>query len=181
MTARLPLVLSLLALAVAAGCGGDGDGGSVDPSTWATGFCQALTTFTDGISESGGELEGEGLPSGDQLAGAVRSAAVASGAFADELRELGPPDVPNGDEINVALTDAASEAQTTFQELEGEVGGEIADATDVAARARKIAEAAQKALEGIGRATTRLQELDADGQLANALQSTPECAEVGGS
>lgn len=180
MTGRLPLVLSVLALAVAAGCGADGDGDSVDPSTWATGFCQALTRFSDGISESGGELEGEGLPSGDQVVGAVRSAGAASGAFAAELRELGPPDVPNGDEINVALTDAAGEAETAFQELEGEVGGEITDATDVAARARKIAAAAQKALEGIGRATTRLQELDADGQLANALQAAPECADLGG-
>jgi hypothetical protein len=180
VTGRLPLGLSVLALAVAAGCGGEGGGESVAPATWATGFCQALTRFTEGISESGSEMEGEGLPSGDQVVGAVRSAGAASGAFADELRELGPPDVPSGEEVNAALTDAASDAETTFQELEGEVGGEITDATDVAVRARKIAEAAQQALAGIGRATTRLQELDVDGQLANALQAAPECAELGG-
>ena len=179
-----PLLLVVLLLAaLAAGCGGDdsGDGSeAVEPATWASGFCDALKTFTTGISEAGEDLAGEGLPSGEAIVDAIDSAADAASTFADDLRELGAPDVPSGEEISAELESAAREAGETFDAVKGEVGGEIDDAADVAVQAGKIAEAAQTALAGIGEATNRLQELDVEGRLTEALESASECTSLGG-
>ena len=43
-----------------------------------------------------------------------------------------------------------------------------------------IAEAAQTALTGIQEATNRLQELDVEGTLSEALQGASECTDLGG-
>ena len=113
LASALVLVLALAALA--AGCGGDdcSDGGdeAVEPATWASGFCDALQTFTTGISDAGSELAGEGIPSSDEIIEVIDNAATAASTFADDLRELGRPDVPSGEEIQNELETAASEAR----------------------------------------------------------------------
>jgi methyl-accepting chemotaxis protein len=177
-----PLLLVVLLLAaLAAGCGGDDSGDeseAVEPGTWASGFCDALKTFTTGISEAGEDLAGEGLPSGEAIVDAIDRAADAASTFADDLRELGAPDVPSGEEISAELESAAREAGETFDAVKDDVG-EIDDAADVAVQAGKIAEAAQTALAGIGEATNRLQELDVEGRLTEALESASECTDLG--
>ena len=109
-----PLVVVLVLAGIAASCGGDDSSdeasGAVEPATWASGFCEALQTFSTGISESGAGLAGEGLPSGDEIVEAIDNAAQAASTFADDLRELGRPDVPSGEEISSALETAAREA-----------------------------------------------------------------------
>ena len=95
----------------------------------------------------------------------IDNAATAATTFADDLRELGRPDVPSGEEIQSELENAASEAGETFEAVKDEVDGEIDSATDVAVVAGAIAEAAQTALTGIQAATNRLQELDVEGTL----------------
>jgi hypothetical protein len=180
LAAALVLVLALAALA--AGCGGDdSDGGdeAVEPATWASGFCDALQTFTTGISEAGADLAGEGIPSGDEIIDVIDNAATAATTFADDLRELGRPDVPSGEEIQSELENAASEAGDTFDAVKDEVDGAIDSATDVAVVAGAIAEAAQTALTGIQAATNRLQELDVQGTLTSALEAASECTDVG--
>jgi hypothetical protein len=176
----LALVLALAALA--AGCGGDdsSDGGdeAVEPATWASGFCDALQTFTTGISDAGSDLTGEGIPSGDEIVEVIDNAATAASTFADDLRELGRPDVPSGEEIQNELETAASAAGETFEDVKDEVD-EIDNATDVAVVAGAIAEAAQTALTGIQAATNRLQELDVEGTLTSALEGASECTDLG--
>ena len=179
---RLALLLAVLLASLATGCGGDDSSAepdAVEPATWAAGFCDALKTFTTGISEAGEGLAGEGLPSGEQIVAAIDNAADAASTFADDLGELGPPDVPSGEEISNDLETAAREAGETFDAVKDEVGGEIDDAADVAVQAGKIAEAAQTGLEGIRAATNRLQELDVDGRLTEALESASECTGLG--
>ncbi len=178
-----PLAAVVVLAALAAGCGGD-DGGdeaeAVEPATWASGFCDALQTFTTSISNAGEGLAGEGLPSGEQIIDAIDNAAEAASTFADDLSELGSPDVPSGEEISNELESAAREAGETFEEVKNEVDGEIDDATDVAVQAGNIAAAAQTALDGIRDATNRLQELDVEGTLTEALESASECTGIGG-
>jgi hypothetical protein len=181
LVGTVAVVLSLALLA--AGCGGGDEGGgdeAVEPTSWASGFCDALETFTGGISEAGSGLTGEGLPSSEQIVDAIDNAADAASTFADDLRTLGPPDVPSGEEIQSELESAADQAEETFDSVKDEVDGEIDSATDVAVVAGAIAEAAQKALTGIQTATNKLQELDVAGTLTSALQSVEECTGVGG-
>jgi methyl-accepting chemotaxis protein len=181
LASALVVVLALAALA--AGCGGDdsSDGGdeAVEPATWASGFCDALQTFTTGISEAGSDLAGEGIPSSDQIIEVIDNAATAASTFADDLRELGRPDVPSGEEIQNELETAATAAGETFEAVKDEVD-DIDNATDVAVVAGAIAEAAQTALTGIQAATNRLQELDVEGTLRSALEGASECSNLGG-
>ncbi len=183
MRRALLLSLTVVALAlVAAGCGGDDDNGSegaTEPATWAAGFCQALERLSEGISESGSGLTDDGLPTSDQVVAAVEEAGEAVSTFADDLRELGAPDVPSGEEISSSLETAADDARQAFEEVEDEVDGPIEDASDVAVVAGAIAEAAQKALTEIGEATANLQELDADGTLRAELEDAAECTGLG--
>jgi hypothetical protein len=183
LAGSVALVLVVALAALAAGCGGDdSDSGdeAVDPATWASGFCEALRTFTTGISESGSGLTGEGLPSGDDIVEAIDVAAAAATTFADDLRALGRPDVPSGEEIIDALETAAREAGETFEQVKDEVDVEIDDAADVAVVAGAIAEAAQTALTGIQTATNRLQELDVEGTLTDAMEGASECTAIAG-
>lgn len=182
MTRCAPGVALLLVLAaLAAGCGGDAGGdAAVEPATWAAGFCRALQTFTSGISESGSGLTGEGLPSSARIREAIDAAAAAARTFADDLRELGRPDVPNGEEISSTLETAARDAGETFDAVKDDVDTEIEDTADVAAVAASIAAAARTALTGIQEATNRLQELDVDGTLAEALEGASACSNLGG-
>ena len=160
---------------IVAGCGGDNGGsGGTEPATWASGFCTAITSSSANISESGTSLGGSELPSSDDTVQAVRSTAEAAGTLGDDLRALGAPDVPEGDEIQSALEGAADEAEEIFAAVEADVGGPIDDASDVAVEAGKIAEAAQNALARLGEATQRVEELD-DGTLEDALESASEC------
>jgi methyl-accepting chemotaxis protein len=181
LASALVLVLALAALA--AGCGGDDspDGGdeAVEPATWASGFCDALQTFTTGISDAGSDLAGEGIPSSDQIIDVIDNAATAASTFADDLRELGRPDVPSGEEIQNELETAATAAGETFEAVKDDVD-DIDNATDVAVVAGAIAEAAQTALTGIQAATNRLQELDVEGTLTSALEGASECTNLGG-
>lgn len=173
--------LLLVLAALAAGCGGDSGGDeAVEPATWAAGFCRALQTFTTGISESGSGLTGEGLPSSTEIREAIDAAAAAASTFADDLRDLGRPDVESGEEISNALETAAREAGETFEAVKDDVDTEIEDAADVAAVAGAIADAARTALTGIQQATNRLQELDVDGTLAEALEGASACSNLGG-
>jgi hypothetical protein len=177
----LGLVFALAALA--AGCGGDdSDGGdeAVAPATWASGFCDALKTFTTNISEAGSGLTGSGLPSSDEIIEVIDNAASAASTFADDLRALGKPDVPSGEEIQSELETAADEAGQTFEDVKDEVDDEIDSAADVATVAAAITTAAQTALTGIQAATNRLQELDVEGALTSALQDASQCTGVGG-
>ena len=96
--------------------------------------------------------------------------------FGDDLRELGTPDLPSGEEISSRLETAVDDARQAFEDVEDEVGGEIDDASDVAVAAGAIAEATQKALTAIGEATANLEELDSDGTLRNELEDAGECA-----
>jgi hypothetical protein len=177
------LVLVVALAVLAAGCGGDdSDGGdeAVAPATWASGFCDALKTFTTSISEAGSGLTGGGLPSSDEIIEVIDNAASAASTFADDLRALGKPDVPSGEEIQSELETAADEAGQTFEDVKDEVDDEIDSAADVATVAAAITTAAQTALTGIQAATNRLQELDVEGALTSALQDASECTGVGG-
>jgi hypothetical protein len=176
----LVLGLAVLALAlVAAGCGGDDDGAGssegTDLATWAAGFCQALEDLGESISEVGSGLAGDGLPSSEEVTEAVENAGAAVSTFGDDLRELGTPDLPSGEEISSRLETATDEARQAFEEVEDEVGP-IEDASDVAVAAGAIAEATQKALTAVGQATANLEELDSDGTLRAELEDAAECA-----
>ena len=109
----------------------------------------------------------------------IDNAATAASTFADDLRELGRPDVPSGEEIQNELETAATAAGETFEAVKDEVD-DIDNATDVAVVAGAIAEAAQTALTGIQAATNRLQELDVEGTLTSALEGASECTNLGG-
>ncbi len=110
----------------------------------------------------------------------IDNAASAASTFADDLRALGKPDVPSGEEIQNELETAADEAGQTFDDVKDEVDDEIDSAADVATVAAAITTAAQTALTGIQAATNRLQELDVEGALTSAFQSASECTGVGG-
>jgi len=109
----------------------------------------------------------------------IDNAATAASTFADDLRELGRPDVPSGEEIQNELETAATAAGETFEAVKDDVD-DIDNATDVAVVAGAIAEAAQTALTGIQAATNRLQELDVEGTLTSALEGASECTNLGG-
>ena len=182
MSRRHAPIVAVVALAlVASGCGGEGNdsaSGTTEPGPWAAGFCEAIKAFSTNISESGNALQGDGLPSGDDVVDAVRTAAAAAGTLADDFRELGAPSVPNGEEIQEALEGAADDARETLAAVESSVGGPIEDASDVAIQAGEIAEAAQQALAGLGAATDRIQELDTGGTLEAALEAASECVGI---
>jgi hypothetical protein len=94
------------------------DGNSQDsPVVWADSVCASLASWRASITSladvSGGTLTPESLRE------KLDEAQAATSELVVQLRELGPPEVVNGDEVEQALDDAAAGLQQSYESLQG--------------------------------------------------------------
>ena len=99
-----------------------------DPSTtaeWADSLCTSLADWRESISALT-DLEGEPLTA-DTLRDRLDEADSATTALGTELRELGPPDLETGDDVEEALDDAVSGLEQSYEDVQS-AAEEAADA-----------------------------------------------------
>jgi hypothetical protein len=148
----------------------DDRSGSLSTADWADSVCASLAGWRSSITSladvGGGTLTPESLR--EKLADADR----ATEQLVTELRDLGPPDLEAGAEVERALDDAANGLEASYQSLR--TGAErAADADTPAAFLQGLAALApdfQRLLDQVGETTAALQSASLFGESSAELE-----------
>ena len=176
------IVVGVAAIVVAAVVMRVSDDGPESTAEWADSVCTSLGDWRDSIA-SIADVGGEPLTA-DTLDDRLDEAESATTELVTELRELGPPDVADGEEVEQALDDAAAGLEGSYEELQSaaqdatdsenpseflaalaELGDDFQGLLD---RARDVVATLQSA-SLFGDAAAELQQAFADAQSCDAL------------
>jgi hypothetical protein len=177
MRSRVTLTTVVLALAlVAAGCGGSDD--ETDPTAaWASGFCTAITDWTDSLGEVTSQFSDTSNLSEEGLQTAADDPRSATEQLVDELRALGAPETDSGEEVRSSL----DELSTSLETEAGKISDTVEGASGITGIASAIT-AVSTSLSAMGSAFAStlqtLENADVGGELQSALEDSPECAGI---
>jgi hypothetical protein len=166
--------VSALAL-VAAGCGGSDNSSSSSATPtdeWATGFCTAITSWTDSIKTTTSDLADPSSLSKDGLQGATDD-------FVDNVKGLGAPDTASGQEIKSSIDELATTLDTESSDIQSTVQG-VSGLTSLPGALTSITTALKAMGTAFSSTLTTIQNNDAKGELQSALQDSPACANISG-
>lgn len=148
----------------------DGEGGSLSTTAWADSVCMSLADWRSSITSladvSGGTL------TRDTLRQKLGDADRATQQLVTELKDLGPPDLEAGADVEQALDDAGTGLQASYRSLKAGAE-EAADADTPAAFLQALAALApdfQGLLDQIGETTAALQSASLFGQSSADLE-----------
>lgn len=176
--ALLALSLSVSGLALT-GCSSSGSGsGNVpakpappptsDPVAWTGAFCGGLGDVIAGVSAI---AKAQPTPQG-QKDGLLEFSDIAQRAFsntAQKLTQLGPPRIPDGKQIQGTAVNFFSTAAQTVEAQRAKLAA--LDANDP----EFVQKASHLAGPDLGAASTQMQQLTRDPQLAPAFRAAPQC------
>jgi hypothetical protein len=93
----------------------DDDSGRVETGEWAASVCSSLSDWRSSLTELVDVSMGEVTP--EALRESLDEAGAATEELVSELRDLGPPDLETGDEVEQALDDAAVGLEASYESL----------------------------------------------------------------
>jgi phage-related protein len=179
-------VLVLAAAVVAAGCGGDGGnsaGGTATESSatavdaWANSVCEAFTTWQSSIQDAGQSVGDNPSEEGIKTAGDQIKAATQT--LADDLKGLGRPDTESGQQAKQAMDELATSLESSLQKITDAIDNASGTAGAVAA-ATAIGNDLVDMGNQVSTASQKLQDIDAQGELADAFAQADSCAGLTG-
>jgi hypothetical protein len=119
------VVIGIVAIVVAAIAMRLSDDGPQTTEEWAGEVCTSLSDWRDSITSLADT--GGAAVTADTLRESLGEAGDATNALVTQLRELGPPDLDAGDELQEQLDDSAAELESRFDALR-ESAEAVADA-----------------------------------------------------
>ncbi len=174
----LAAVVTALSVA-AAGCGGS-DSEEDPTAAWASGFCTAVTNWTDDLQSVTSEFTDTSNLSEDGIKSAADDVKSSTQSLVDDLRGLGAPPTDSGDAVKNALDDLSTtleDESTSIQETAQSASG----LTGIASAISSISTSLSAMATSFSDALTTIQNADAKGELQSALQDSPDCAEISSS
>jgi len=175
MLRATPALVVLGAVFIAAGCGGGSSSNESSAEEWASGFCSALTSWTDSVKSAGTSLQGN--VSEDGLKSAAGDIKRASDTLVDDLKDLGKPDTKAGQEARDAIDQLSSEVEQDVQDMQSAVD-EVSGAQGALAAATSVATTLSKMGTQIGSAASKLDAADPDGELRQAFRDSSDCKKL---
>ena len=169
----LGLLVVVLAFVLALGsCGGDDDGGGASAESWANSVCADLSEWITDIDAAVKSVTGEGLGiNQDTLRDAVDQAKDATDKVANDLDQLGAPDLDAGEQAKEELDTLRSELREQSDAVEralDENGGPLEVAGTVAAALSAAANQLKESFQ-------MLQDVDPSGELRDAFTNAEDC------
>jgi hypothetical protein len=169
----LGAVLVLSTALLASGCGSDKSAATTTTTSaadWASGFCSAVTTFKNSLTDTANTLTGNISKAG--LQNAVDEAKSATDTFVSTTKDLGKPNTSDGQQAKATL-------DTLSSQLEADVTS-VQSATDsgVLAGISKATGALATAQTQITTAYNQLKGLDAKGELGDAFSQASSCSSL---
>jgi hypothetical protein len=177
MRLRAAVIAFVLALALlAAGCGGSDD--DEDPTAaWASGFCTAVTTWTDALQDVGSQFADASNLSEDGLRSAADDVRSATDEFVDDVRALGAPETPSGEAVRTALDSASTTLEDEAAKIE-EAAADVSNLTELPAAITTVTQSLSAMGDAFASALQTIQDEDVGDELQAALEDSPECAGI---
>ena len=178
MRTRIALSATVTALALAAtGCGGS-DSSDEDPTAaWASGFCSAVTTWTDELQTVTSEFSDTSNLSQDGLQSAADDVRSATEQLVDDLRGLGAPETESGEEVRTALDSLSTTLESESANIEETVDG-ISGLTGIPSAITAVTTSLSAMGTAFASTLQAIEAADAGDELQTALEDSPECADI---
>lgn len=177
MTIRIALSAAVAALAlVAAGCGGS-DSDEDPTAAWAAGFCSAITNWTDELQTITSEFSDPSNLSQDGLESAAEDVRSATDQLVDDLEDLGAPDTESGEEVRSSLDSLSSTLEAESGEIGDTVDG-VSSIADIPGAVSTITASLSAMGTAFSETFQTIENADANNELQNALEDSPECADI---
>jgi hypothetical protein len=173
------IVLGVVAIVIAAVAMRATDDSPETSTDWADSVCTSLTDWRSSI-EALADVGGEQLTA-DTLRDRLDDANAATVELVTDLRELGPPDVVEGEEVEQALDDAAAGLEESYDELQSAAEDAIDtdDPTEFLSGLAGLADDFQALLGQVQDVVATLQSAslfgDASAELEQAFADAPSC------
>jgi hypothetical protein len=182
---RALLVIPVLAAAIlAAGCGGGSSSSSTTGSSatgssttsaddWANSVCEAFTTWTTTITSAGQSIKDN--PTDDGLRSAGDDIKSATQSLSDELKGLGRPDTNSGQQAKDAVDQLATKLDANQQKIETAID-DASGASGALTAVSTVSATLVTMGNDIGTTFQQLDQIDGQGELADAFQQSDACA-----
>ena len=172
------VALGLVAIVIAAVAMRLSDDEPPTTQEWADAVCTSLSDWRTSIGDIA-DVSGEQL-SADLLRERIDDAASATSELVTDLRDLGPPDLESGDELEQELDDLTADLEASFDELEENAEAAAdAPAGQLLGNLSALASAFAALQSQIGQAVTALQDADvaeeSKAELQSAFADAPSC------
>ena len=175
--------LALLALAllvgVAASCGGDDEASDDPTAAWASGFCSAITSWSDELESISSQFSDASNLSQEGLQSAADDAKSATDQLVDDLRGLGSPDTDSGDEVRSALDGLSTTLENEAAKIEETARG-VSGITDLPSAITTVSTSFSAMATAFSDTLSTIQDADVEGELQSALEDSPDCDEISG-
>ncbi len=174
---------SLIAVAaslafLAAGCGSSGGGSTTTTTsasatdTWASGVCSSITTWQAAIKSAAGSLKSDPTKTGLQTA--AGDAKSATEALTSDLKGLGKPDTPSGQQAKDSLGQLSTSLQKGVTTIESAVNG-VSGLKGALTAVPTVTATFATMKTQVKTTFTSLQGLGAKGELKSAFASSSAC------
>ena len=170
--------LIVVALAgVAAGCGGSSDEQTDPTAAWASGFCSAVTTWTDDLQSITQQFTDTSNLSQDGLASAAEDARTSTDQLVSSLKDLGAPDTDSGQEVKSALDTLSTTLDAETAQIQETAQG-VTGITDLPSAITKISTSLSALGTAFSDTLQTIETADTKGELKTALEDSPDCADI---
>src|SRR6188474_2135611 len=113
------VAIVVLAMAgMAAGCGGEDESDADPTAAWASGFCSAVTEWTNELQTITSQFSDASNLSQDGLESAAGDLRDATDTLVSDLKDLGAPDTDSGEEVKSSLDTLSTTLETETAEIE---------------------------------------------------------------
>ena len=177
MRKALALVALALVVGVAASCGGDDEADEDPTAAWASGFCSAVTSWTNELESITSEFSDTSNLNEEGLRSAADDARSATDELVEELRGLGRPDTPSGEAVESSIDELSTTLENEVAEIEETADG-ISGLTELPGAISTITASLATMSTAFSDTLTAISESDAQGELDAALEDSPECDEI---
>jgi len=174
---RLRFVVVVLVVALAAGCSSKKPKSTAD---WANGVCTAITTWKDSTKSAADSVASGGI-SKDSLHSAADDARSATETLESDLKDLGKPNTPAGQQAKDSVDQLTSELKTDADTIKAATSA-VSGVSGVVTAATTVSTTLVTAGNQISTTFKGLQQLSADakGELQTAFQQSSACQQLSG-
>jgi len=182
LIAAVVVGIAVIAFAVVIARVTEDSGGNVETTAWADSVCTSLSDWRSSVTAladvSGGALTKESLQQ------KLDTAQTATEQLVTELKDLGPPDLEAGDQLERQLDSAADSLEASYDALKAGAQ-EALDADSPAAFLQALAKLAPDFQNLLNQVTTTVGDLqsasiaeDAAAELEQAFQDAESCQQL---
>jgi hypothetical protein len=196
--AGLAIALVAIALPLLAGCGGGGSTSTTSETTttsaetttsteatasttdWANGFCTAFATWTAAMKGIGTALQSN--PTKANLQSTGDDIKSANQTLVDDLRGLGKPDIPRGQDAKDATDELATKIDADSEKITNSLQ-DLSSVSDLANAASVVTTTLATLETQVNDTLNQLQSIaqDESGSLKDALKNSSACKELANS